>query len=105
MKPRKQKCSNCGGRGTKLPETKFGWEGRLQTYNQFARDCPSCEGTGEEILISPKQWEEYQMMKSRWKELNGINQLYKIRAGFILKDLKGKPLDAISNNQGKIDIK
>lgn len=68
MKPRKQRCSNCSGSGKKPPEVLFGLESRLATYNQFEK-CTRCEGEGVEILISPKQWEEYQWLEKIADEL------------------------------------
>ena len=102
MKPRKQTCSRCGGEGKIL--LKGIKLGRGFSYSG-AKECPNCEGEGIEYVISFLQLEEYQMMKKHWKELNDVYQLHQIRAGnFILTDLKGKPLDAVSENKGKISI-
>ena len=58
MKTRKQKCKWCGGRG--------------EFFNFLSNEdvkCPDCEGTGEEVLISPKQWKEYQWLEKIADEL------------------------------------
>ena len=56
MKSRKQKCSRCKG----MPR-RFLW-----TTKEL---CTDCDGTGEEYIITPEEWEEYQDLIETIKEI------------------------------------
>ena len=60
MKSRKQTCSKCDGRKRVVVEI-HNQEG--ETFRMTTEtDCPKCNGEGFEVIITPKQWKEYQWL-------------------------------------------
>ena len=70
MKPRKQKCSGCEGKGkvmtTSDPEV-------IRITGGMIGECPDCEGEGIEIIITPKQWKQYQELLSHLPVMDSEN--------------------------------
>ena len=92
MKPRKQKCSRCEGSG-EIEYLPHNPNATKETIFDFkTKECPDCNGEGEEYIISPKQWKEY----------NNLKKL--LYAGNVTLTVN-KPLDAVSENKGKISLK
>lgn len=82
-------CRRCGGSKKIKFNLNEGWHTEV---------CPRCNGEGIEIIITPEQWEEYQKLRIKSIKLN--TSVDRIGGG-----IPKSPLDAISENKGKISLK
>ena len=64
MKYEPMTCGRCNGNGKII---KRGIQ--LELKDSDFEDCPNCDGTGELVCISPKQWKEYQWLEKIADEL------------------------------------
>ena len=63
---RNHSCLMCAGSGDDPLDAE---SHSTKEYHDRPLPCPDCDGVGEGILISPKQWKEYQWLEKIADEL------------------------------------